>query len=94
MPGPAVLGVTACALQALAERRATTRLRSPREPCPGYALLHSPTCCMRCRACWADHGRALCRYDYSAPLSEAGRTGQPGIGGPNKFNVRPAMEWG
>ncbi len=26
-------------------------------------------------------------YDYDAPISEAGDTGQPGIGGPNKFDV-------
>ena len=26
-------------------------------------------------------------YDYDCPVSESGRTGQPGIGGPNKFNV-------
>lgn len=26
-------------------------------------------------------------YDYSAPLSEQGRKGQPGIGGPNKYEV-------
>jgi Glycosyl hydrolases family 35 len=26
-------------------------------------------------------------YDYDAPISEAGMTGQPGIGGPNKFDV-------
>ncbi|KAK9790354.1 hypothetical protein WJX73_002613 [Symbiochloris irregularis] len=29
----------------------------------------------------------LTSYDYSAPLSEAGRTGQPGIGGLNKFEM-------
>ena len=29
----------------------------------------------------------LTSYDYDAPLSEAGATGQPGIGGPNKFQV-------
>lgn len=30
-------------------------------------------------------------YDYSAPISEAGGTGQPGIGGPNKFEAcKPA----
>ena len=27
-------------------------------------------------------------YDYDAPISEAGDYGQPGIGGPNKFQVR------
>lgn len=27
-------------------------------------------------------------YDYDAPISEAGSTGQPGIGGPSKFEVR------
>ena len=27
-------------------------------------------------------------YDYSAPISEAGGTGQPGIGGANKFQVQ------
>lgn len=27
-------------------------------------------------------------YDYSAPISEAGGTGQPGIGGANKFEVQ------
>ncbi len=26
-------------------------------------------------------------YDYDAPISEAGDYGQPGIGGPNKFEV-------
>ena len=29
----------------------------------------------------------LTSYDYDAPISEAGGTGQPGIGGPNKFQV-------
>ena len=28
-----------------------------------------------------------CRYDYGAPISEAGDYGQPGIGGLNKFKV-------
>ena len=28
-------------------------------------------------------------YDYDCPISEAGDTGQPGVGGPNKFEVRP-----
>lgn len=28
-------------------------------------------------------------YDYGAPISEAGQTGQPGVGGPNKFKVAP-----
>ena len=27
-------------------------------------------------------------YDYDAPISEAGDYGQPGIGGPSKFDVR------
>lgn len=27
-------------------------------------------------------------YDYDAPISESGDYGQPGIGGPNKFDVR------
>ena len=27
-------------------------------------------------------------YDYSAPISEAGGTGQPGIGGDSKFEAR------
>ena len=27
-------------------------------------------------------------YDYQAPISEAGAYGQPGSGGPNKFEVR------
>ena len=27
-------------------------------------------------------------YDYDCPISEAGSTGQPGIGGDNKFEVR------
>lgn len=26
-------------------------------------------------------------YDYNCPVSESGRNGQPGVGGPNKFNV-------
>ena len=34
----------------------------------------------------------LTSYDYDAPLSEAGGTGQPGIGGPNKFEVGGAVE--
>ena len=29
-------------------------------------------------------------YDYDAPISESGDYGQPGIGGPNKFDVRHA----
>lgn len=28
-------------------------------------------------------------YDYDAPISEAGSTHQPGIGGPSKFKVPP-----
>ena len=31
----------------------------------------------------------LTSYDYDAPISEAGGAGQPGIGGPNKFQVGP-----
>ena len=27
-------------------------------------------------------------YDYGSPLSESGHTGQPGLGGPNGFEVR------
>lgn len=27
-------------------------------------------------------------YDYDCPVGEAGGYGQPGIGGPNKFEVR------
>lgn len=30
----------------------------------------------------------LTSYDYDAPISEAGGSGQPGIGGKNKFQVR------
>lgn len=30
-------------------------------------------------------------YDYSAPISEAGGTGQPGIGGANKFEVQAKL---
>jgi hypothetical protein len=48
---------------------------------------------MRARA-WAGSGGEggafapqLTSYDYDAPLSEAGGTGQPGIGGPDKFQV-------
>jgi hypothetical protein len=26
-------------------------------------------------------------YDYNCPISEAGNTGQPGVGGPSKFHV-------
>ena len=32
----------------------------------------------------------LTSYDYDAPISEAGASGQPGIGGPNKFQARPS----
>ena len=28
-------------------------------------------------------------YDYDCPISEAGGTGQPGIGGDNKFKAGP-----
>ena len=31
----------------------------------------------------------LTSYDYDAPISEAGASGQPGMGGPNKFQARP-----
>ncbi|KAK9816677.1 hypothetical protein WJX72_003581 [[Myrmecia] bisecta] len=35
----------------------------------------------------------LTSYDYDAPISEAGDVGQPGIGGPNKFEmIRGAIE--
>lgn len=27
-------------------------------------------------------------YDYNSPISESGNTGQPGVGGPSKFQVR------
>ncbi len=27
-------------------------------------------------------------YDYDAPISEAGDYGQPGIGGPNRYQVK------
>ena len=30
-------------------------------------------------------------YDYDCPVAENGRTGQPGIGGFNKFQARPAF---
>lgn len=30
-------------------------------------------------------------YDYDAPISEAGDYGQPGIGGPNRYQVGPAL---
>ena len=26
-------------------------------------------------------------YDYNCPISESAKTGQPGVGGPNKFEV-------
>ena len=26
-------------------------------------------------------------YDYGSPISESGETGQPGLGGPNSFEV-------
>lgn len=32
-------------------------------------------------------------YDYQAPISEAGDYGQPGSGGPNKFEVRYALNF-
>ncbi len=32
-------------------------------------------------------------YDYSAPISEAGGTGQPGIGGADKFAARGPAAW-
>ena len=33
----------------------------------------------------------LTSYDYDAPISEAGASGQPGIGGPNKFEASPIL---
>lgn len=42
-------------------------------------------------AFWAGanaHLALLTTYDYDAPISEAGHVGQPGIGGPNKFQAR------
>ena len=33
-------------------------------------------------------------YDYDAPISESGDYGQPGIGGPNKFDVRHGFSGG
>lgn len=30
-------------------------------------------------------------YDYDAPISEAGSIGQPGIGGPSKFQVTSCL---
>ena len=35
-----------------------------------------------------DFRAQITSYDYSAPISEAGGTGQPGIGGANKFEVQ------
>ena len=40
-----------------------------------------------------DSRTCVCSYDYSAPLSEAGHRGQPGIGGPDKFQVSSAAIW-
>lgn len=34
-----------------------------------------------------DFSPQLTSYDYDAPISEAGGSGQPGIGGKNKFQV-------
>ena len=34
------------------------------------------------------YSACITSYDYDAPISEAGDYGQPGIGGPNKFEVR------
>ena len=33
----------------------------------------------------------LTSYDYDAPISEAGASGQPGIGGPNKFHASTVL---
>ena len=32
--------------------------------------------------------QVITSYDYGSPLSESGHTGQPGLGGPNGFEVR------
>lgn len=34
------------------------------------------------------YSACITSYDYDAPISEAGDYGQPGIGGPNKFEVQ------
>ena len=34
------------------------------------------------------YSSVITSYDYAAPISEAGDFGQPGINGPNKFDVR------
>ena len=34
------------------------------------------------------YSSVITSYDYASPISEAGDFGQPGINGPNKFEVR------
>ena len=34
------------------------------------------------------YSQVITSYDYASPISEAGDYGQPGINGPNKFEVR------
>ena len=36
------------------------------------------------------YSSVITSYDYDAPIGESGAYGQPGIGGPNKFEVRAA----
>ena len=39
-----------------------------------------------------DYKGIITSYDYDAAISEAGGYGQPGIGGPNKFEVNGCMQ--
>jgi hypothetical protein len=34
------------------------------------------------------YSSVITSYDYDAPIGESGAYGQPGIGGPNKFEAR------
>ena len=39
------------------------------------------------------YSSVITSYDYDAPIGESGAYGQPGIGGPNKFEVRAFSAW-
>lgn len=37
------------------------------------------------------YSSVITSYDYASPISEAGDFGQPGINGPNKYEVRSCI---
>lgn len=60
----------------------------------GQGVLTKELCCPGAGLSGSQYLPQITSYDYTAPLSEQGRTGQPGVGGPNKYEVMLRKEKG